>query len=113
MSLLLAGCGHRDAELQRKIVGTWFQEISSSGTNHNCAITIRPDGSFSTILKGFPDHHTIVFDGKWSINWGHLTLTSVSSNSVLVSDVSSQKIFSLDEHRMVLNFEGQDNEFSR
>jgi hypothetical protein len=103
--LLLTICGCSDTAERRQIVGTWFQNTHT--------LTLASDGSYTSTFPDFPKGHTTTYDGRWSIEWGRLAFTGVHSNSISVSDVSSSKIVSLDDHSLVLDIGTQKISLSR
>jgi major membrane immunogen (membrane-anchored lipoprotein) len=106
LTLLLAGCGRRDAKIQQQMTGTW---VVHYGGDIRCTNIIRPDGDYSATVTGFPDDHSISIEGTILAKGGDLieTITSDSETNQPVPIVVRGHIISLDDHQMVTKWDAK------
>lgn len=109
LTLLLAGCGCRDAKIQQQVTGTW---VVHYGGDIRCTNTIRPDGGYSASVTGFPDGHTISVEGTMVAKGGDLieTITSDSETNQPVPIVVRGHIITLDDHQMITKWDAKQAE---
>jgi hypothetical protein len=109
LTLLLVGCGRRDAKIQQQVTGTW---VVHYGGDIRCTNIIRPDGAYSATVTGFPDGHSISIEGTMVAKGGDLieTITSDSETNQTVPIVVRGHIISLDDHQMVTKWDAKQAE---
>jgi len=93
----------RDLIFHHQVIGTWSQ-----GPNHT--LTLASDGSYTSFFTGWPDHHTITFQGKWAVRRGYLVWTEVRSNSIPVPDASAKILGFVHAHRLYLGTKGYEDQ---
>jgi len=92
LCLLLTACGHRDADLQQRVVGKWLQGPHT--------LTLGADGSYTSIFPGKPP---LTYTARWHVEQGNLVVTDVKSNSVPVAGNTTVKIVKVDKHRLEMS----------
>ena len=98
LSLLVVGCGNRDAKMREQILGSW-----NDGT-----ITYLPDGSWHFKNQGVVSNVTLKWasDGTWDVKDGILIITTTNSTSEntterpLVGRIDRNTITFLDAHNL-------------
>jgi hypothetical protein len=90
-----------DAEISRKIVGTWKNRGSG-------VMALAPDGSFSNSWKAGTRIRT--FEGTWSVKDGEFILTSTKRDAIPFSDVNRSKIILADDHDLIYVDVGNDHQ---
>jgi hypothetical protein len=102
MCFLLNSCGRSDAELQRRIIGTWIQD-----GNGGFGLSIAADGSYASKFTG-PNSELNYF-GIWVVRDGFLvtTITNISAlnwtNSVKVGQIDRCRVIGAYKNQLILN----------
>jgi hypothetical protein len=109
LSCLLTACGGRDAELQRKLTGTWDGDL---GQNVHSRTVVHADGSFEALLTGYPNGELIKIEGMLQAKEGRLidTVTKCSATNVPVPYVLHGRMVRIDDHECVVRWDGATNE---
>jgi hypothetical protein len=101
LTLILTGCGSREAKLHKQMTGTW--------TNSNIVkITLASDGSLVTRWK-----QGVTYQGTWTIQNGEFVSTITNcipdgtTNFEAVGSVDRGRIISVDAHHLVYEIQGQ------
>jgi len=96
LSLLLASCSRRDAQLSHQIAGAWNHDYPGTPV----VLTINSDGSFTSKMwyQNLHPNQTNTWSGTWQISDGVFIVTCTRSNDVPVASVSHCKIIHLDAH---------------
>ncbi|HLP76940.1 MAG TPA: hypothetical protein VK327_08480 [Candidatus Paceibacterota bacterium] len=79
VSVLMSGCGRRDAKLRSSIIGSWSQDGAHT-------LIFSTNGHYQSI---FPSPKSQTYEGSWHIYRGLLIMTTQTSNSVPFSNVSN------------------------
>jgi major membrane immunogen (membrane-anchored lipoprotein) len=106
LTLLLVGCGRRDAEIQQQVTGTWVVHYGGDIRSTNI---IRPDGGYSATVTGFPDGHRISIAGSILAKGGDLieTITTDSDTNQALPMVVRGHIIRLDDHQLVAKWDAK------
>jgi hypothetical protein len=110
LSLVLFGCGRRDAQLQKDVVGSWM-------LGSNFQMTLSPDGSF--ISHWAATNNSVTYRGTWKIQEGKMvsTITNCVADGFTdveqVGSVDSYAILRVDSTAMVYSFSNQIISFRR
>ena len=104
LSLLLTGCGSRDAKIQQQVAGTWVVEVDRNIRSLNI---IRPDGRFAAKVTGFTNGSVIMIEGTIQARGGGLieTVTKSSQKSEKVPFVVHGQIIRLNERELVTKWD--------
>lgn len=100
LTLILTGCGSRDAKLHKQMTGTW--------TNSNIVVTLASDGSFVTRWK-----QGVTYQGTWTVQNGESVFTITNcipdgrTNFEAVGSVDRAWIINVDAHHLVYEIQGQ------
>jgi len=100
LGLLLTGCGRHDAELQKKMAGSW-----SGGVFFK--MTLAPDGSYVSEWAHTNGLTYLTYQGTWAVRDGQLisTLTNCiaqdTTNFEAVGSVHRFKIVQADDSSLV------------
>jgi hypothetical protein len=100
LSLLLTGCGRRDAKIQRELTGTW---VVDSGVGISDRTVIHSDGSFECQETGYTNGSVVSFEGTLLAKDGELveTVTKHSQKGTPVPFVLHIHIIRFDGHELV------------
>jgi hypothetical protein len=98
MCFLLNSCGRSDAELQRRIIGTWIPE-----GNEGVGLSISADGSFFTKFTG--PNMKLNYFGTWAVRDGFLVLTITNISEL--NWTNSEKVGQIDRCRVIGAYENQ------
>jgi len=104
VSLLLTGCGRRDARLQQALTGTWVVDL---GNNIRSVNIIGANTGFAAQVTGFTNGSVVRIEGTFRVRNGELieTVTKDSQPNEKVPFVVRGHIIHLDDRELVARWD--------
>ena len=104
LSLLLTGCGRRDAKIQQELTGTWVVDFGHGMSDRTA---IHSDGSFESQITGYTNGSVVSLEGTFLAKDGELveTVTKHSQTNAPVPFVMHGHIIRFDGHELVTKWD--------
>jgi hypothetical protein len=109
LALLLTGCGRRDAKIQQQLTGTWVE----TGDSYRSTRVVSPSGSFDFQITSLTNGITVKEAGTFLVRDGDLIVTVTNdsrTNASLMPQGLHGRIVRLDEHDLVVRWDGIDKD---
>ena len=90
LSLLLVGCNRQDAQLQKKVIGSWARDTYFQ-------MTLSPDGSF--VSHWTTTNASPTYKGTWKVQAG--TMISTITNCIANGTTNFERVGSVDSFTIV------------
>jgi hypothetical protein len=90
LSLVLFGCGRRDAQLQKEVVGNWTRDGYFQ-------MSLSPDGSF--VSHWATTNMSLTYQGTWKIQDG--SMVSTITNCMAEGTTNYERVGSVDSFKII------------
>jgi len=90
LSLVLFGCGRRDTQLQKELVGSWVRDSYFE-------MSLSPDGSF--VSRVTTTKYNLTYQGTWKIQDG--SMVSTLTNGIAAGTTNFERVGSVDRYAII------------